>query len=204
LKEISNLFSTKWIVIGLLAIAVLWTVNINNTLVRQEEGIIGANKSRQATLSNISQKIKEAIGVQDMNVENIRKTVNEQIATRAGDGGLKATMLFLQENNIPASQALAEKIVNLIDQGREKFLREEKLMIDRKTVSCTYRGVQPNKLIINTFGLADLNIGCKGGQDDYAPLMNDRAAKSFETGVDQGLYEMPQRGAPANVPAVKQ
>jgi len=201
LKEISDLFSTKWIVIGLLAIAAVWTISINNTLVTQESGIIGANKSRQATLSNISQKIKEAIGVQDMNVENIRKTVNEQIATRAGDGGLKATMLFLQENNIAPSQALAEKIVNLIDQGREKFLREEKLMNDRKTVSCIFRGKFPNSFVINTLNLADLKIGCKGGEDDYAPLMNDKAAESFRTGQDQGLYDLPARTPAAPAPA---
>uniref|UniRef100_A0AB39CEY6 Virion structural protein n=1 Tax=Pseudomonas phage HRDY3 TaxID=3236930 RepID=A0AB39CEY6_9VIRU len=203
MKVANTNISNLWIFIGLAVIIGFWTASINNTLVTQEEGIVGANKSRQATLSNISQKIKEAIGVQDMNVENIRKTVNEQIATRAGDGGLKATMLFLQENNIAPSQALAEKIVNLIDQGREKFLKEEKMMQDRKTVSCTFRGRFPNNMVINTFGLADLKIGCKGGQDDYAPLMNDRAARSFETGQDQGLYELPQR-APAAAPAAKQ
>lgn len=191
--------SPMWMLIGLLAIGLVWVVNINNTLVTQEEGIVAANNSRKATLSNISQKIKEAIGVQDISVENIQKTVNEQIKLRSGADGLKATMLFLQENNIAPSNALAEKIVNLIDQGREKFLREEKMMTDRKQVSCTYRGKQPNKLVINTFDLADLKIGCKGTQDDYAPLMNDKAEESFRTGRDQGLYDLPSRkpAAPA-------
>lgn len=176
-----------------LVLAVVWAASIHNTVVRQEEGITGANKSRQATLSNLSQKIKEAIGVQDINVENIRKTVNEQIATRAGDGGLKATMLFLQENNIAPSQELALKIVNLIDQGRNKFEHEEKLLISRKVVACQYRGQVPNSWVIGFMGSATLNIGCRNGQDDFAPLMNDKAKASFDSGEDKGLFDIPKR-----------
>ncbi|AFH14880.1 virion structural protein [Pseudomonas phage Lu11] len=179
------------VALGIVVLLVVWGASINNNVVRQEAGIVGANKARQATLSNISQKIKEAIGVQDMNVENIRKTVNEQIATRAGDGGLKATMLFLQENNIAPSQALAEKIINLIDQGREKFLVQENMMTDRKTAACTYRGTFPNNIVIGIMGSAKLAIGCNDGLDKYAPLMNDKAKLSFETGQDQGLYDLP-------------
>lgn len=190
-------FSTiGWLVVaGILAVVVMWVISINNTVVRQEAGIVGANKSRQATLSGISQKVQEAIGVKDMNVEDIRKTVNEQIQLRSGADGLKATVLFLRENNIAPSPEIAMKIVNLIDQGRDKFILEEKLMTDRKTVACMYRRTFPNKQVIAMFGSAELEIGCGDGPDNYAPLMNDRATKSFETGQDQGLYEMKKPAA---------
>jgi len=183
------------VAIGLVIALGLWVVSINNTVVRQEAGIVGANKSRQAVLSNLSQKVQEAIGVQDMNVENIRKTVNEQIKLRSGAEGMKATVLFLRENNIPASQELAMKIVNLIDQGRDKFTHEEKLMTDRKTAACMYRRTFPNKQVIAIMGSAELEIGCGDGPDKYAPLMNERTATSFETGKDQGLYDMSKKPA---------
>lgn len=182
-------------VIGAVILMGIWFASIHNTVVRQEAGIVGANKSRQATLNSISQKVREAIGVKNMNVEDIRKTVNEQIATRAGDGGLKATMLFLREQNIAPSQELAMKIVQLIDQGRDKFEAEEKLMTDRKTVSCAYQGQVPNKWVIGLLGSATLPIGCGDGEDKYPPLMNASTKKAFDTGEDQGLYEIePAKG----------
>lgn len=195
-KNQRGFISIGWIV-GIAAVLLLglWFVSINNTVVRQEAGIVGANKSRQATLSNISQKVQEAIGVKDMNVEDIRKTVNEQIKIRSGADGLKAAMLFLRENNIAPSQELAMKIVNLIDQGRDKFLLEEKLMTDRKTQACMYRRTFPNKQVIAIMGSAELEIGCGDGPDKYAPLMNDRATTSFETGKDQGLFDMKAKPA---------
>lgn len=183
------------VAIGLVIALVLWVISINNTVVRQEAGIVGANKSRQAVLSNLSQKVQEAIGVQDMNVENIRKTVNEQIKLRSGAEGMKATVLFMRENNIPASQALAEKIVNLIDQGRDKYAHDEKMLTDRKTAACAYRSVFPNNIVVSITGAAKLEIGCNDGPDKYAPLMNDRTATSFETGRDQGLYDMSKKPA---------
>jgi hypothetical protein len=194
-KQRGAISITGIVVIAVIVLLGLWAISINNTVVRQEAGIVGANKSRQAVLSNLSQKVQEAIGVQDMNVENIRKTVNEQIKLRSGAEGMKATVLFLRENNIPASQALAEKIVNLIDQGRDKFTHEEKMMTDRKTASCAYRSVFPNNIVIAITGAAKLEIGCNDGPDKYAPLMNDRTATSFETGRDQGLYDMSKKPA---------
>lgn len=190
--------SIGWIVIiGLVVAMGLWAASINNTVVRQEAGIVGANKSRQAVLSNLSQKVQEVIGVKDMNVEDIRKTVNEQIKLRSGADGVKATVLFLRENNIPSSQELVMKIANLIDQGRDKYTHEEKMMTDRKTASCTYRSVFPNNIVIGIMGSAKLEIGCNDGPDKYAPLMNERTATSFETGRDQGLYDMKKTAAPA-------
>lgn len=177
-----------WIIGGVIAVLALMAININNTVVTQETGIIGANKSRQLTLSNISQKVKEVIGVKNMNVEDIQKTVNEQIKTRAGDGGMQNMVLMLKENNIPPSQEVIVKIINIIDIGRETYRTQETMLNDRKTASCMYRSRFPNNFIINIMGSAKLNIGCFDGQDDYAPLMNDKSTESFKTGVDGGLY----------------
>jgi hypothetical protein len=196
-KQRGAISITGIVVLVVIVLLGLWAVGINNTVVRQEAGIVGANKSRQAVLSNLSQKVQEAIGVQDMNVENIRKTVNEQIKLRSGAEGMKATVLFLRENNIPASQELAMKIVNLIDQGRDKFTHEEKMMTDRKVGACMYRGQFPNNVVIGITGAAKLEIGCNDGPDKYAPLMNERTSTSFETGKDQGLYDMKKPAAPA-------
>jgi hypothetical protein len=177
-----------WIAGGVIAVLALLAISINNTVVTQESGIIGANKARQATLSNISQKVKEVIGVKNMNVEDIQKTVNEQIKLRAGADGMKNMVLMLKEHNIAPSQEAVIKIMNIIDIGRETFLKQENMMTDRKTAACMYRSRFPNNFIINIMGSAKLNIGCFDGQDDYAPLMNDKATESFKTGVDGGLY----------------
>lgn len=176
-----------WGVIGLVVLAVLSAISGYNTLVNQESGIIGADKARQTTMSNIGQKVNEVINVKDMNVEDIRKTVNEQIKARSGDGGMQNVVLMLKENNIAPSQEVVLKIVNIIDIGREEIRNQEIMLNDRKSVSCSYRNQFPRNVLLSITGGGRLQIGCFGGPDDYAPLLSASAAESYRTGVDKGL-----------------
>jgi hypothetical protein len=163
-----------------------WAIGIRNDFVKLENGIVAANESRQTTLSNISQKVKESIGIRGMSVEDIKATVNEQIKARSGDKNPIVNMVT--ESNVAPSPALYEKIMNIIDAGREGFLRSENMMVDRKRVACDISRKWPHGAILGFFDLPKLHTGCDGDTDDFKVLKNDKSEESFRTGTDGGLY----------------
>lgn len=174
------------LVLALLAVGAI--ISTRNNFVGIEQGIIASNNNRQTILSNVSQKVKEAIGIRELNVKDIQDTVNSQIQMRAGEGGYKAMFLALQEQNIAVDPSVYNKIITIIDVGRTEFVKAEQTLIDRKQVACYTALRFPNNVILGMFGLPSLKIGCNGGEDDYRQLMNEQATESFRTGVDKGLY----------------
>ena len=181
-------------IVALLVLAIIFGLTVMvfavkyNAYVSLEEGIVAADRSRQTTLNNLSQKVKEAIGIRALNVEDIRNTVTEQIKTRSGEGGYKAFVLMLKEHNVAPDPALYQKIVNIIDVGRSSFENAEKMLIDRKQVACVRARQVPDKWILQIMGMPSLNIGCAGGQDDFPVIMSSSVRATFETGEDKGLY----------------
>lgn len=179
-----------WIVLACIAVVAFglffWAVGMRNSFVKLENGIIAANESRQTTLSNISQKVKESIGIRGMSMEDIKTTVNEQIRARSGDKNPIVNMV--REQNIAPSPELYTKIMNIIDSGREGFLRSEKMLVDRKRVACDISRKFPHGMILGFFDLPKLHTGCDGDTDDFKVLLNDKAGESFKSGVDGGLY----------------
>lgn len=182
--------SPGWIalafIVGFVILFGLWSVSLRNSYVSTENGITAANSLRQTTLSNISQKVKEVIGIRKMSVEDIKETVNAQIHARSDDKS--PVVSFLREQNVAPSPELYTKIINIIDVGRESFLRSETLLTDRKRVACDTVRRWPHGAVLGFFGLPHLHTGCDGDTDDFAVLMNDKATESFKTGVDGGLY----------------
>lgn len=188
----SQLGATALIALAIIAgIVVLFAgvfMSTYNSYVTLEEGIVAADRSRQTTLSNLSQKVKETIGVKDMAVEDIRKTVTEQIKLRTGEGGYQNFVLMLKEHNIAPDPAMYAKIMNIIDSGRTEFLASERMLIDRKQTACVKVRRFPATLVLPVMGLPTLAIGCQGGKDDYPAILSDRAREMFQTGTDKGLF----------------
>lgn len=182
--------SPGWVVlafvVGFAVLFVLWSVSLRNSYVSTENGIVAADSSRQTTLSNISQKVKEAIGIRTMSVDDIKATVNAQINARSGDKSPIVNMV--REQNIAPSPAMYEKIINIIDVGREGFLRSENMMVDRIRAACDITRKWPHGAVLKFFDLPKLHTGCDGDTNDFPVLKNDKATESFKTGVDGGLY----------------
>lgn len=181
--------ATLWVLLGVVGVAVLlgiWAVGMRNSYVSLENGISAANSQRQTTLSNISQKVKEVIGIRKLSVDDIKETVNAQIHERSD--GKNPMVSFLREQNVAPSPEMYAKIINIIDVGRESFLRSEQMLIDRKRVACDTVRKWPQGAILGFFGLPHLHTGCDGEYDDFPVLMNDKATESFKSGVDGGLY----------------
>ena len=180
--------ATLW-VLGVIAVCVcafIWAIGIRNDFVKLENGIKASDENRQTTLSNISQKVKESIGIRGLSVDDIKATVNEQIHGR--NDGKDPMVIMLQENNVAPSPVLYEKIMNIIGSGRTEFLNAEKMLVDRKRVACDTTRRWPHGMILGYFDLPKLHTGCDGDTDDFKVLKNDKSAESFRTGTDGGLY----------------
>lgn len=177
--------------VGLAALALaifafVWAIGLRNDYVKLENGIVASDSSRQTTLSNISQKVKESIGIRTLSVDDIKATVNAQISARSGDKSPVVNMV--REQNIAPSPALYEKIINIIDVGRSDFLRSENMMVDRIRTACDVSRKWPHGSVLGFFGLPKLHTGCDGDTNDFPVLKNDKSTESFKTGVDGGLY----------------
>ena len=184
--------SIGWaVLLGVVLIAVglgIMAVSMRNNFVKVENGIVASDKGRQTTLSNLSQKVKEAIGIRGLSVDDIKATVNAQIHERAGADGMNNLVLMLKEHNVAPDPALYTKIINIIDIGRGEFLTSEKMLIDRKRAACDISRSWPQGPILGFFGLPKLHTGCDDDTDDFKVLVNANAAESFRTGEDKGLY----------------
>lgn len=162
-------------------------ISAYNQFITLENGIKAADRSRQTVLSNAGQKVKEAIGVRELNVKDIQDTVNAQIQNRAGKDGMKNMVLMLKEHNVSVDPAIYTKIINIIDISRTEFVREEKMLIDRKQMACNVAQRFPNSIVLGMLGKPSIHFGCGDDTDDFKQLMSESAAESFRTGIDKGL-----------------
>lgn len=150
-----------------------------NSGAKFEANIEKFHKSSQNTLSSYTLKLKEAAKVPEMYVESLRNLIKDTFEGRYGEGGSKATMQWIKENNINVDPSVYTKLQVIIDAGREDF----KLSQDRKLEICSQYEMERNYfwkgLWFNVAGFPKKDI------DSLCKIIIDNDTKSkFESGVD--------------------
>lgn len=126
-----------WIVLVVLVVLILGVVgsyikyaNLGN---KYEANAEKFHKNTQNVLSATTLKIREVASVPKMYENSLKNLIDATFKGRYGADGSKATMQWIQEQNLQVDSTMFSKIQSVIESGRDEF----KLAQDRKNEYCT-------------------------------------------------------------------
>jgi hypothetical protein len=146
-------------------------VGINNSLVKQEEGLKAQYKQNQNNYDNMWKKFKEVASVPAMYTEDLKKVYEGTVKSRYGAEGSKAAFQFIKEHNPQFDSSMYKQIQRVVEAGRNSFEANQKTLLDKKRLYETDLRTIPTSFIASFMGfpkinLADFDIVTSGETDD--------------------------------------
>ncbi len=180
-----------WVFLGVLA-AVAFTLvasyitnaNYGN---RAERTLEATWEDNENILAQYSLKIGEIAQVPAMYRNDIKDIYRDVLKGRYGDNGSQAMFQFLKEQNPQIDAGLYKAIQQAMEAGRNEFRVAQTRLVDQKRVYVTNLGYVWKGFWLQTAGYPILNVGFKGGTDDFEIITSEYAIDAFATGVDKGI-----------------
>lgn len=122
-------------------------ISTHNTAVQFEANIEKFDTASQNTLSSYTLKLKEAAGVPDMMVTDLRAVIQDTFQGRYGENGSQAVFQFISESNLQLDSQVYLKLQTIIDGGRNEFKQSQ----DRKLDSCSAYEIKRNQFVSGFF-----------------------------------------------------
>ena len=173
--------STK-ILLGVLAIVFLLVVGAgcdacatHNSCVRQENGLEAQYQQNQNNYANYFNKLKEVAQVPSLYTDALEKLYKQAISGRYGEGGSKAVVSFIQEQNPSLDPSMYVKIQQVIEAGRNSFEADQKTLLDKRRVYQDTLGQFPGSMVAGMMGFPKVDL------KKYDPVINDETAQAFAT-----------------------
>ena len=156
-------------------------VKYHNMGNRMENTITAEYENMQNILGQYGPKIKEALGVTELQTDAVVAVISGANKSRYGGDGSKAAFQWIKEQNPNLDQATFLKVQQLIEAGRNKFENAQTKFVDTKRQYNTMLGYFWSGLWLNIAGYPKIDL------DDYKIITSSHAQKAFETGTDDGL-----------------
>lgn len=180
---------------GLLALAVasvfaivISFISTNNSLVRLEEGIIASYNDGENVHSNTLKKIKQAGFVVENYSKQVQDTISNAIRGRYGADGVRANMVWIQEQNPSISPDLFQRLLVIIEAGNNEFAAKQTDRLDRIRVYRSEIRSFPSSLIAGTLGFPKIDMA------KYEKVISvEESKQAMETGVDAATNPFPER-----------
>jgi len=169
-------------IVCIILILVISVGNTNNNLVGLEEGIVASYNDSENIHSNTLKKIKQAGFVTDNYSTKVQETVSAAIRGRYGDGGVRAGMVWIKEENPEISPALFERMLVIIEAGNNQFAAKQTDRLDRVRVYRTELRSFPQNLTASFLGFPKIDM------NKYTKVISVKGSKeAVETGVDAAV-----------------
>jgi hypothetical protein len=172
--------------LGIVAIIAFSMIGASNGAVRMQNNIVAKAGNVDNILSNYGQKVQEAAQVPAMQTDALKEVMRTALSARYGADGSKATMQWIQENYPgQVDPQLYRQIQQIIEAGRTDFQTAQTELIDEKRVYLTSLDTIPGGTMMKMMGYPSINVGYRGGKDDYMVIVTDRAADARATGREK-------------------
>ncbi len=149
------------IVCGLVAVVGgcgIYVLGSYNNLIRQEQGILASHED----MKNVHASIYNNIKSQGLSVEKygdmVIKAIDASMTGRYGDGGSKAAISLITEQNPTIDSAVFLKLQAVIEAGYNSFEAKQRDKIDRIRVYRESLLTFPNSLVAGIFGFPRINL----------------------------------------------
>lgn len=201
----------KWIglgIFGAIAIALVMAfASIYNTAVRMEEGIIAAHTQTENVLGQHAPKLKEALGVTELQTDALVKLFTSANESRYGGDGSKASVQWIQEQNPNLDQSNYGKIITMLEASRNDFMNAQQVKIDKVRPYRTYTRSLFTGTVLGWAGFPKKAVDKAGNEHEFFAfygkvVVSGHAAKAFETGIDDGVDVKPKAAVATPVTTV--
>lgn len=146
-----------------------------NSCIRQENGLEAQYQQNQNNYANFFNSLKETAQVPAMYTADLEKVYKTAITGRYGDGGSKAVVSFIHEQNPTLDPNMYIKIQSIIEAGHNSFEADQKTLLDKRRVYQNTIGEAPGSMIAGAFGFPRVDL------KKYDPVINDVTANAFAT-----------------------
>lgn len=172
------------LVTAVLAVCGVSYVSAANYGASTEARIKAVHANNQNILAQYGQKVAEAAQVTDMARDDISKVVKDAIGGRYGDGGSKAVVQWIKEQNPTVDPALYRKVQQIVESGRNEFQQGQTSLIDVK------RSYEANLQFFWRGKWLDAAGYPKIVLADYKAITTDRAEGAFRAGKEAGIIQL--------------
>lgn len=169
------------IMVAVIATVAVSYIKYHNYGATAENQIKSEYENMQNILGQYAPKIKEALGVTELQTDAVLKVFTGANESRYGKGGSKATFQWIKEQNPNLNQESFLKVQQLIEAGRNKFENAQTKFIDTKRQYNTRLELFWSGLWMGIAGYPKIDL------DKYQIVKSSHATKAFETGIDDGL-----------------
>jgi hypothetical protein len=104
--------------------------SIYNDCTRQENGLEAQYKQNQSNYDALYKKVTETAGVADKYAGDLRKAYDGAMKDRYGDGGSKAVISAITEQNPNLDANVYKQIQQVIEAGRDSFSADQKTLLE--------------------------------------------------------------------------
>ena len=181
-KVKGSVLVTLLVVVGVIGGIVAFFLSYANTAVEYEQHINRFDRASQTSLPTHTLKLSELVQVPQMYAEDFKEMIKATFEGRYGADGSKATMQWIQEQNLPFDSSMYRELQIVITAGRDEF----KLSQDRKIEICTQYDILTNKpiskMILSVMGYPSLDI-----QTKCRVVLDTQTIKTFETGIAEPI-----------------
>ena len=184
-KQIGGMIVVLLVVLGILgglaAVAFGSYVSANNYGATIEAQLKAKRDDNRNVLAQYGNKISEMVQVPEMMKNDLKEVTSAAIQGRYGEGGSKAVMQWIQEQNPQLDSAVYLRIQQSIEAGRDEFKNSQTGMLDIKRSYETSLGYFWKGTWLRIAGFPKLNL------DEYKIVSTTRADNAFETGKEEPI-----------------
>ena len=149
--------------------------NTGNALEQQLKAELQNNKN---ILAQGQQKVLEVAQVPEMYRDDLMKVASAAIQGRYGEGGSKAMMQWLQEQNPNVDSKIYLKVQQVVESYRDEFKNGQTKMIDVKRVYETQLGTFWTGMFMRFAGYPKVDL------NEFKPITTDRVEVTFKNGKE--------------------
>jgi len=164
----------------------------------QEQGIDGAVKASQTSLSTMTQTVMEMAQVEPMYREALKEVITAGLEGRYGEDGADGLLIAITEA-YPGQldSGLYTRIQDAIESGRRNFADSQNNITSRVQNYKTDLGSFWTGFWLARAGYPRIDLT----EAKYNPIINNQTRVSFDTGIDTGIQLPGRTPAPAPAPA---
>ncbi len=162
-------------VVGVAGIAYFSAASNGNKMEKNLEAVYDNSRS---ILAQYGLKIAEAAQVPTMARDDLLKIVEAQMQGRYGNDGNKSVFAFIQEQNPSLDGAIYQKLMQMIEAGRNEFQNSQTRMVEVRRAYETALGGPWSGFWLRIAGFPKIDL------EKYKIVSTDRADTAFQTGKD--------------------